>query len=62
MESTIIFCEECGHRNVVSPEAFEDTSKVLKCSGCRDVLRIVRKDERNPEVIVKKDTKDDSLF
>ncbi|SHK86347.1 hypothetical protein SAMN02745216_04210 [Desulfatibacillum alkenivorans DSM 16219] len=62
METTIIFCEECGHKNVVPLEALEDKSKPIKCEGCLDILRIVKKDERNPEVKVKKSDKDDTLF
>ncbi len=33
----IIFCEECGQRNVVEPE---DIDKEPRCSSCKDKLRI----------------------
>lgn len=62
MSNTIIFCEECGHRNIVSKEDIENPDKVVKCSGCMDVLRVVSRDEKNPEVVVKKGGPDDKIF
>jgi len=62
MAETIIFCEECGHRNTVSEEQLNDADNPVKCSGCKDILRIGQKTEKNPEVIVKKDSKDNDLF
>ncbi len=62
MADTIIFCEECGHRNTVSSQAIKDSDSPVRCSGCSDILRIVHKDEKNQEVLVKKGGGDDKLF
>jgi two-component system chemotaxis response regulator CheB len=38
-ESMIVFCEECGARNVIDPDAID--SGVLSCSECGDNLEFV---------------------
>ncbi len=62
MANTILFCEECGHRNEVDLDALKNSSDPVRCAGCGDLLRIVQKDEKNPEVVIKKGGKSDSLF
>jgi len=35
----IVFCEECGARNIIDPEDIKDHSGPFRCSACNDVLR-----------------------
>jgi hypothetical protein len=35
----IVFCEECGERNVIDPDEVKASGKPVKCRSCRDVLR-----------------------
>lgn len=36
----IVFCEECGARNVVDPDKIKSVSDIPKCEKCHDALRI----------------------
>jgi len=37
----IIFCEECGQRNILDPETIGNTPiKKIRCQHCKDILRI----------------------
>lgn len=62
MAEIIIFCEECGQRNLVSAKELKDKDNPVRCIGCKDILRVVRKNEKNPEVIIKKNNKNNDLF
>lgn len=35
----IVFCEECGERNIVEPEQIKPGDPPARCRGCGDVLR-----------------------
>lgn len=36
----IVFCEDCGERNIVNPEEVAKTGKPPRCRACGDILRI----------------------
>lgn len=36
----IVFCEECGARNIIDPENVTEKTEPLRCVECNDVLRI----------------------
>jgi len=36
----IVFCEDCGERNIVEPEEMAKTGKPPRCRACGDILRI----------------------
>lgn len=35
----IIYCEECGAKNTISPENIKGAQSIIKCSNCNDNLR-----------------------
>ncbi|MDM8516987.1 FHA domain-containing protein [Desulfobacterales bacterium HSG16] len=36
----IVFCEECGARNIVDPDKLKEQSELPRCMTCDDILRI----------------------
>ncbi len=36
----IVFCEECGTRNVVDPQKLETSAGAARCKACGDMLRL----------------------
>jgi hypothetical protein len=36
----IVFCEECGTRNVVDPQKLETSPEAARCKACGDMLRL----------------------
>lgn len=36
----IVFCEDCGERNIVDPDEVAKTGKPPRCRSCGDILRI----------------------
>lgn len=36
----IVFCEECGAKNDISPEILEGSGPPPRCENCNDILRI----------------------
>lgn len=36
----IVFCEDCGERNVIDPEAIRKSGEPVRCTSCGDVLRL----------------------
>ncbi len=43
----IVFCEDCGERNIVDPEEVAKTGKPPRCRSCSDILRISVPDQPN---------------
>ncbi len=41
----IVFCEDCGERNIVEPEEVAKTGKPPRCRSCGDILRISVSDQ-----------------
>lgn len=47
----IVFCEECGSRNEVEPEAYQSETEPARCEACRDVLnKLIAKKIRMQEM------------
>ncbi len=47
----IVFCEECGSKNVVEPEALQGDASPPKCKECGDILRIPVSSASQPQIV-----------
>lgn len=36
----IVFCEDCGERNIIDPDKIKNTREPVRCRACNDILRI----------------------
>ena len=46
----IVFCEDCGERNIIDPENIKGITEPVRCRACNDILRIsVAPDIESPE-------------
>jgi phosphosulfolactate phosphohydrolase-like enzyme len=36
----IVFCEDCGERNIIDPEKIKKSMEPARCQSCNDILRI----------------------
>lgn len=43
----IVFCEECGTRNTIDPNALNTEQEPIRCSACSDILRFTPPAPRN---------------
>jgi len=48
----IIFCEECGARNVLDEDSFEDHLYTFECCECSTCLMVAKPTDENPEFVV----------
>lgn len=48
----IVFCEECGSRNLVDTEAMKESTSPPKCKECNDILRIPFSPASQPQNII----------
>ncbi|MEE4357462.1 MAG: FHA domain-containing protein [Desulfococcaceae bacterium] len=46
----IVFCEDCGERNIVDLEAAVKSGKPVRCQSCHDILRLNIPAEKTAEI------------